>query len=392
MLVFLAFIKKEWSEVKQYRKLWILLLICLFLPFVSNYLANNPLLPMTVLAPLYIVISACIVGEFIKASLVEEISMSTLDNILISPFKNGFLIFYKTVIPILISYTVTILGMIISDIALISVPSFSHFIVMTSPLNILVALISCIICAWVSFYLLVSSRKTSPNLFTLILGLIMVIIGILAIISSLYHPAIIVAFSLIALPVIYTACSITLTSPQPPKKIISRQWICLFKGQNLHFTTAIIVKDLTCIRLLHILEILMFVTLISISNNINLFFFLLFLLTTYGARKLLYQNTVEEKLAKTYDILQIQKSKRFIFCAHAIVPTCISLVASLIAIANSSYFVKNAIVVIFIVILSPVFTYAITKTINRRKEVSYGSISLCAVLMVLFTAVYSIVL
>lgn len=389
MSVFLTFLHKEWYEIKQNRRLLLMLFISLLLPFLINLLTYNPLLPIAIVAPFYIVLSVCVVSEFIKASLIEEIAMSTLDNILIAPFKKDFFIVYKTIIPIVISFIVTVLGMIMNDVASMIVPEFSDFIIMTSFTNILIALIACVTCAWMSFYLLMRTRNTSANFFTMILGTIMVTIGFLAIISNLYHTAIIVVFAFIILPILFIACRVMLTSPQPLKKTIARQWICLFRGQNLNFITAIIVKDLVSIRLLHILEMLLYIILILATSDTLIFYILLFLIATYGARKLLYQNVVEEKLNKTYEILSIQKSEWFIFGVHSMIPILFSLVASLIAIIESAHPMENIIIVVFIILISPVYTFFITKTVNRPKEISYGNIFLCVGLILLFIGVCS---
>ncbi len=390
MLAFLTFLNKEWCEIKQNRRLLLMLSISLLLPFFINLIAYNPLFPMAILVPLYVVFSVCIVSEFIKASLIEEITMSTLDNILIAPFKKDFFIVYKTIIPILISFVVTLLGMIINDVASMIVSEFSDFIKMTSFTNILIALIACTTCAWGSFYILMRTRKTSANFFTMILGTIMGVIGFLAIISNLYHSAIIVVFALIILPILFVACKVMLTSPQPLKKSITRQWICLFRGQNLNFVTAIIVKDLVSIRLLHILEILLYSILILVTSDMLIFYTLLFLITTYGTRKLLYKNVVEEKLNKTFEILSIQKSNMFIFSVHSIIPILFSLVASLIAIIGSIHHIENIIIVVLVILISPIFTFFITKTVNRPKEISYGNIFLFVGLLLLFIGVYGL--
>ena len=390
MLIYITFLRKEMIEILQNKKILVYLCMSMFLPLAINIIATNSPISLDILAPLYVVMSACVISELIKVSLVEEFRLSTFDNLLIASFKKDYLIYYKTTIQVLFSFVATVFGLLLSDAFLIFIPNFNYFVTMTTFYNIIVAFVSSSVCGWISYYLFIRTRNVSSTTHTISLGIIMVTLGGIAIISNIYNIAIIIIFGAMLLILAYICSKIILTSPQPLKKRSSRQWFCFFEGQNLTFISAIIVKDLAVIRISNVVEVCFYIFAMFITKIPLVFYGILFLLTTFGARKLFYQSIVEEKLNKTNDILQLQKSKSIIFMAKAIVPTICSMLLSLIAIALSSRTISDLCFALTISILAPVVTYPITLFVKRPKEISIGSLILSIALLCVYVIIFLI--
>ena len=384
MLIYLTFLRKELIEILQNKKILLFLCLSLCLPLIINIIATNPPVPLELVVSLYVVIAACVVSELIKLSLVEEFKLSTFNNLLIAPFKKEYLIYYKTTIQVLVSFLTTVLGLLFSDVFLLLIPKFSYFVTMTTFFNVIVALCSSYVCGWISFYLFIRTRSVSATTHTLLLGIIMGTLAVIAMISNIYCPAIIGVCASVILLLTYVLSKITLTSPQPLKNKNSRQWFCLFKGQNLIFVSAIIIKDFAGIRISNMLEVLFYIVLIFLVKTPVLFYGILFLVATFGVRKLFYPSIIDEKLNKTSDILQIQKIKIYIYIAKVIVPTIVSMILSFSAIALYTQKISDLYFAFIVVILSPILTYTVALFVKRPKEFSIGSAILNITLLVMY--------
>ena len=132
------------------------------------------------------------------------------------------------------------------------------------------------------------------------------------------------------------------------------------------------------------LEVLFYIVLIFLVKTPVLFYGILFLVATFGVRKLFYPSIIDEKLNKTSDILQIQKIKIYIYIAKVIVPTIVSMILSFSAIALYTQKISDLYFAFIVVILSPILTYTVALFVKRPKEFSIGSAILNITLLVMY--------
>lgn len=154
----LIFIKKEIAELKQCKKLILLILVALIYQLFLNIIADNPVIPIGKALYLSSFISVCLSAEIVYILMVDEFKKGTFDIILLSKCKVEKLLLVKIMISSIIAIISTGFGRVINNVGAL-------FIEKVVPINglslfdYLQIVFAGIICAMSAMYFMLKLKK-----------------------------------------------------------------------------------------------------------------------------------------------------------------------------------------------------------------------------------------
>lgn len=220
------FLKKEFLEIRQYKKVIFFVLFSSVYPILLNIIASNPLMPLEKALHLSIIIIATLSGEITYILMVDEIKTGTLDILLLSKYKKTEIVYTKIILPSLIAVTASILGLLLNNISSL----YSDKVLYIQGIRLIdffLIISTSVFCSLVTIIALMYKRNANSKIVTLIILLDFVLFSALYILSFIVrvHWVVIITVLITLLVYILAVNSFKLTQEVPFKN----------KRKRIHF-------------------------------------------------------------------------------------------------------------------------------------------------------------
>lgn len=172
------FLRKELMEIKQCKKVLLYVMLSSIYPLILNIIANNPLIPLEKGLYLSTIIIACLSGEIIYLTMMEEIKTGTLDMILLSRYKIEKVVILKIIFPSLIAMLASFIGIMINNI----VSLYNNNVIALhgyGVVELFFILSSSIFCSIVTIFFMSYRRKADSKVVTFVIALVVILFSIL---------------------------------------------------------------------------------------------------------------------------------------------------------------------------------------------------------------------
>lgn len=337
MAVYRTFLYKECIELRANKKLWLFSFILLVYPLLVNIIGRHPIMPMEYIMTIMLAVAATCSGEFVFFSLLEEFRCDTFNILLVSPINKKFLFLYKAAIPVLVCVLCSFLGLLINDLVIEMFPTFHSFENAFSIFNVLVVVFAAISSAAVEFCFAVKDQAPDKKKHTLSI-FFSTLIGVMLIFAGkIYHFLFFLIPAGLILSFLIYLCLYLLKYSTANVKI-KKQYIDFFRGRNLTLAKAFIVKSLQWIKISVWLELGVFlIASILTSSKILFFYAFLFLLSSFGARRILFPLLANDSINRSTETIFVV-CRKFSYYLYSTLPSfIISIVSSCIIVLLFSH-------------------------------------------------------
>jgi ABC-type Na+ efflux pump permease subunit len=332
------------KEILRTRKHWLYGICILFYPFFMNLIADpSAVIPLHFIWPIYPIVVAWFGSEIVYAVVVEEMQFKTIEILFVSGANRFHIVVGKLIIPVLYSVVLALLSILINGIlaSLLQLETYARMSI--SFITVSIILLSSMISCLLQFVETLISHKSNAKHHTfMILVYVAILFGLYLI--SIYFGFVLYAMVCIGLIISLTVLSVQLIGNVKEIKPASIPLKKLFPDKNLfpaltfqlkevafyRFSKGLVMTFLLCSLLPVLVNYLNFVPYTFKFFAVPISFFLI---TSFGAVRMLFLSIQNEKLSGTIEILKISGMTRLqIMFYKSIIPMCVSFIGILLSV------------------------------------------------------------
>lgn len=337
------------KEIIRTRKHWLYGICMVFYPFLMNLIADDPesaLIPLQFIWPLYPIAIALFGSEIVYAVVVEEMKYKTTEILFVSGANKLQIVVGKLIVPALYSVVLALLSLLMNDI----LSSFFHLetyarmtiSLITVAIILLLSVISCLL----QFVEILISHKSDTKYHTFMIFIYVAILFGLYLLSTHigFTPFATVCIGLI---IVLTAFAVRLFgnvkeanyTKIPLKKLFPDKDLFPVKAFQLkevafyRFSKGLVVSFCFCTALPILVNYANFIPYTFKCYAVPTSFFLI---TTFGAVRMLFFSIQSEKLSGTIDELKISGMTNLqIMLQKSVIPVCVSFLGILLSVTGN---------------------------------------------------------